>query len=91
MGKEAVRPIGLEESRIGVFSKLLENPIGYNVKIKVGQTSNIKEFRAHSIILSTRLNDFCEVFSKHSAKYEDGIMTFTKPNISPSVFEVLLK
>jgi len=73
------------------FSNLLENPIDYNVKIRVGKTPNIKEFRAHSIILCTRLNDFYKVFSKHSAKYEDGIMTFTKPNISPSVFEVLLK
>ena len=71
------------------FSNLFEKPIDYNVIIKVG-TLNTKEFKAHSIILRSRLTDhFYKEISK--AKYENGIMIFTKPDISAPVFEILLK
>ncbi len=73
------------------FSKLLENPYGYNIKIKVGEEPNVKEFRAHSIILCARSTNFYKAFSKHSVRYEDGIIIFTNPNVSPLVFEVLIK
>lgn len=73
------------------FSNLLKNPIGYNVKIKIGQKSHKKEFRAHSIILCSRSKDFYGAFCENSAEYEDGVITFKKDNVSPLVFEVLLK
>ncbi|EXX74975.1 hypothetical protein RirG_046100 [Rhizophagus irregularis DAOM 197198w] len=71
------------------FSNLLKNPVGYNVKIKISQNSQKKEFRAHSIILCSRTKIFYGAFRE--TEYEDGIITFKKDNVSPLIFEVLLK
>ncbi|RHZ85903.1 hypothetical protein Glove_58g108 [Diversispora epigaea] len=73
------------------FSNLLENPEGYNVKIIVGEEPNVKEFKAHSLILTNRSAYFKSALSSRWAWIENGITLFNKPNISPSVFEVLLK
>jgi hypothetical protein len=73
------------------FSNLLESGEDYNVKIIVGKEQNVKEFRAHSVILSSRSIYFKNALSSRWAKKEDGIIIFNKPNISPLVFEVLLK
>ncbi|RIB12952.1 hypothetical protein C2G38_1773348 [Gigaspora rosea] len=73
------------------FLNLLENPEGYNVKIIVGKEPNIKEFKAHSSILTSRSDYFENAFSSRWARVENGIIIFNKPNFSPPVFEVLLK
>ena len=73
------------------FSNLLENPEGYNVKIIVGEEPNVKEFKAHSFILTNKSVYFKNVLSSRRAKVKGGITIFKKPNISPLVFEVLLK
>lgn len=73
------------------FSNLLENNEDYNVKIIVGEEPNIKEFKVHSIILSSRSIYFKNALSSRWAKKEDGIIVFNKPNIAPLVFEVLIK
>ncbi|KAF0414546.1 serine-enriched protein [Gigaspora margarita] len=72
------------------FSNLLENPKDFDVKIKVGETPNIKEFKAHSIVLSARSDYFKTALSSQWARIEDGIIIFDKPNISPKVFEILI-
>ncbi|GES99067.1 BTB/POZ domain-containing protein [Rhizophagus clarus] len=74
------------------FSNLLENPGDYDVKIIVGEGENIKEFRAHSLILSSRSTYFKKGLSAQWArKNDDGIIIFNKPNISPLVFEIIMK
>ena len=73
------------------FSKLLKNNNDYDVKINVGKEPNIKEFRAHSVILSSRSIYFEKALSSQWARREDGFIVFNKPNISPLVFEVLVK
>ena len=73
------------------LSNLLKNNNDYNVKIKVGQEPKIKEFKLHSVILSSRSKYFEKALSSQWAKKEDGIIIFEKPNISPLVFEVLIK
>jgi len=50
----------------------------------------LKEFTAHSIILCARSNNFYKEFTTRSARH-NGIITFTKPNISPLVFGILLE
>ncbi|KAF0495064.1 BTB-domain-containing protein [Gigaspora margarita] len=72
------------------FSNLLENPKGFDVKIEVGEKPNIKEFKAHSIILSARSDYFKVALSSRWAKRKNGIIIFNKPNISPPVFEILM-
>ncbi len=73
------------------FSNLLENNDDYNIKIIVGKEPNVREFKAHSVILSSRSTYFKTALSSRWAKKEDGIIIFNKPNISPLVFEVLMK
>jgi hypothetical protein len=71
---------------------LLENSTDYNVKIKVGDEQNqIKEFKAHSLILSARSKFFRTVLSKEHANEKDGFILICKPNISPPVFDIILK
>ena len=73
------------------FSHLLENPEDYNVKIRVGEEPDTKEFKAHSLILSSRSTYFKNALSPRWAKKEGGIIIFNKPNISPLVFEVVMR
>ncbi|CAB4387709.1 unnamed protein product [Rhizophagus irregularis] len=73
------------------FLNLLKNTNDYNVKIIVGKEPSIKEFKAHSVVLSSRSLYFQKALSTQWARRENGIIIFQKPNISPFVFEVLLK
>ncbi|CAG8555898.1 11217_t:CDS:2, partial [Dentiscutata heterogama] len=72
------------------ISSLLESSENFDVKIKIGEEPNIKEFKAHSVILSARSAYFKTALSSQWARKENGIIIFDKPNISPSVFEILL-
>jgi hypothetical protein len=73
------------------FSNLLKNTNDYNVKVIAGKEPNTKEFKVHSVILSSRSIYFQKALSAQWARRENGIIIFHKPNISPLVFEVLLK
>ncbi|CAG8446935.1 14355_t:CDS:2, partial [Dentiscutata heterogama] len=61
-----------------------------NVIIEVGQSPNFQIFHAHSIILRARSPYFRSALSKNWAKKDGDLMTFSKPNISPKVFEIIL-
>ena len=63
----------------------------YDIKIIVGKDPNIEEFNAHSTILSSKSIYFKNALSSRWVKKEDGIIIFYKSNISPLVFEVLIK
>ncbi|CAG8587586.1 13318_t:CDS:2 [Dentiscutata heterogama] len=73
------------------FSDLLEGSEDFDMKIIVGEEPNIKEFRTHSSILSEKSEYFKAALSSRWAKRENGIIIFNKPNISPSVFEILIE
>ena len=80
------------------LSKDLENLFesGYNhdVIIQVGEestTNEIKEFKVHSLLLGTRSIYFRSALSDNWAVKKDGMTTFKKPNISPKIFEIILK
>ncbi|CAI2161655.1 14024_t:CDS:2 [Funneliformis geosporum] len=73
------------------FAKLLVNGDGHDVIIEAGEGQKIKEFRAHSLILSARSTYFRAALSKDWARKKDGVIIFRKPNISSNIFEVLLK
>ncbi|RIB20093.1 hypothetical protein C2G38_2180179 [Gigaspora rosea] len=72
------------------FSNLLKSSEDFDIKIKVGEEPNIKEFKAHSNILSARSTYFKAALSPQWVRRENGIIIFNKPNISPSVFEVII-
>ena len=73
------------------IGKLLSTGDNYDLIIQAGESQNMKEFFAHSLILSARSSYFKVALSKEWAKKENGIITFKKPNISPEIFEIILK
>ncbi|RIB01359.1 hypothetical protein C2G38_2256230 [Gigaspora rosea] len=62
----------------------------YNVKIIVGTEPNVKEFKAHSIILQERSEYFQAALSIRWAREQDGFFIVKKPNILPKIFEIIL-
>ncbi|GBC08557.1 hypothetical protein RclHR1_08210002 [Rhizophagus clarus] len=73
------------------FEKLFMTEKGYDVIIYAGDNENIKEFHAHSVILCTRSQYFCTALSNEWAKKQDGKFIFKKPNISPKLFNIVLR
>ncbi|GBB95119.1 hypothetical protein RclHR1_02480018 [Rhizophagus clarus] len=73
------------------FSILLDHSDDYNVIIRVGDEKNEKTFQAHSVILRARSPYFKRALSNDWARKEGGSTVFTKPNVSPAVFEIILK
>jgi hypothetical protein len=74
------------------LSQLLNDADDYNVVIKVGESSNTKEFRAHSSILRARSPYFKKAFSQNrGVTKKNDIFNLTKPNISPIVFDMIIR
>ncbi|CAG8715160.1 4081_t:CDS:2, partial [Ambispora leptoticha] len=69
---------------------LLEEADDFNVLIKVGQDPNVREFKAHSVLLRARSAYFRRALSRDWAKMEGNCIVFNKSNISSDVFEVIL-
>ncbi|CAB4483353.1 unnamed protein product [Rhizophagus irregularis] len=72
------------------ISNLRKDTSNCDVKIKVGEGPNSKEFMAHSLILSSRSVYFKKAFSEQWARKEDEFFISNQPNISPTVFEILI-
>ena len=73
------------------YEKLFETEIGYDVIIYAGEEPNVKEIHAHSNILCIRSKYFRTAFSNEWAEKVDGKFILKKPNISPHVFDVILR
>ncbi|PKK76711.1 hypothetical protein RhiirC2_772192 [Rhizophagus irregularis] len=73
------------------YEKLFETQIGYDVIIYAGEGQNMKEIHAHSNILCIRSQYFRSAFSNEWAEKRDGKFIFKKPNISPQLFNIILR
>ena len=73
------------------LSLILDDADDYNVIIQVGENQNTKEFRAHSVILRARCPYFKSALSASWVTKKDNMMMFNKPNITPSVFDMIIK
>ncbi|RGB29617.1 hypothetical protein C1646_745261 [Rhizophagus diaphanus] len=73
------------------YEKLFETEIGYDVVIYAGEEPNVKEIHAHSNILCIRSKYFRTAFSNEWAEKIDGKFIFRKPNISPHLFNIILR
>ena len=73
------------------YEKLFETEIGYDVVILAGEEQNVKEIHAHSNILCIRSQYFNTAFSNEVAEKKDGKFIFRKPNISPNLFNIILR
>src|SRR5579862_7055614 len=73
------------------IGQLLITGDNYDTIIQAGEGQNMKEFFAHSLILSARSTYFKTALSKEWVKKENGIIIFKKPNISSEIIELILK
>ena len=73
------------------FEKLLVTEIGYDVVIYAGENENMKELHAHSLILCTRSQYFRSALSNKWTEKKEGKFIFKKTNISPQLFEIILR
>ena len=74
------------------YEKLLANPKFHDVVIKVGEEPNTRAFHVHSPILATQSPYFATALSNDWVRRdENNIINFNKPNISPRVFEFVIK
>jgi hypothetical protein len=73
------------------FSLILNDTDDYNVIIKVGENENTKEFRAHSVILHACSPYFKGALSSSWIKKENDMIIFNKPNITPDIFDMILR
>ncbi|GBC06876.1 hypothetical protein RclHR1_07110001 [Rhizophagus clarus] len=71
------------------LSYLLHEKTNFDVKIKVGKENDIEEIQAHSTVLSSRSSHFQIALSNQIN--ESGLFILEKPNISPSIFRIILK
>jgi hypothetical protein len=73
------------------YEKLFETEIGYDVIIYVGEEPNVKEIHSHSNILCIRSQYFRDTFSNERAEKKEGKFILRKPNISPHLFNIILR
>ncbi|GBB88921.1 hypothetical protein RclHR1_15530008 [Rhizophagus clarus] len=73
------------------LSSILNDADDYDIIIKVGENKNTREFRAHSVILRARSPYFKGALSSSWITKEDNMIIFNKPNVTPTVFEMILK
>ncbi|GBB98685.1 hypothetical protein RclHR1_00330012 [Rhizophagus clarus] len=73
------------------FSSILNDADDFNVIIQVGENNDVKEFRAHSVVLRARSAYFKGALSNEWVTKKDGIILYNKPNITPTIFDLVLK
>src|SRR5438094_10487168 len=73
------------------LSLILNDADDYNVIIQVGENENKKEFHAHSVILRARSPYFKGALSSCWVTKRNDMIIFNKPNITPNVFEMILR
>ena len=73
------------------LSLILNDADDYNVIIQVGENEDTKEFRAHSVILRARSLYFKGALSSHWIAKKNDMIMFNKPNITPNIFNMILR
>jgi hypothetical protein len=73
------------------YIEILDDVEYYDVIIEVGEDPNVKIFHAHLNILCYRSPFLRQIFSSFK-KNNDGALAHIKfPNISPEIFQIILK
>lgn len=66
------------------------NAEDYNIIIQVGEANDTKKFYAHSNILRASSQYFKDIIPAGIIK-KDSMFTIIRPQITPSIFEIILK
>ena len=62
-----------------------------DLQLVVGSDANTQTFLVHSVILQARSPYFNTALSSTWARMEGDKLKFSKPNITPEVFQIILK
>ncbi|PKC02285.1 hypothetical protein RhiirA5_364266 [Rhizophagus irregularis] len=73
------------------YNKLLDSSAYSDVIIQVGQEPDYQEFKVHSLVLRARSPYFNAALSSEWIRKQENMIIFNKPNMSPEVFEIILK
>jgi len=73
------------------YLKLLETGEYADVIIYTGQEPDNKEFRAHSLVLRSRSTYFRDALSSDWARTQGNLIIFKQLDMSPEVFDIILK
>ncbi|EXX75451.1 hypothetical protein GLOIN_2v1766005 [Rhizophagus irregularis DAOM 181602=DAOM 197198] len=76
---------------INSLENLFKSKKDYDVIIQAGEDNDQKEIFAHSNILRYQSDYFDTAFSDNRVKRKDGKYFFEKPNISPYIFEIIIR
>ncbi|KAG9289094.1 hypothetical protein G9A89_022403 [Geosiphon pyriformis] len=73
------------------IGNLLNNHNFSDVRIVVGKVPDIRTFHVHSQILAARSSYFAIALFSNCVKRENNTIVLSKPNISPHIFEMILR
>ncbi|RIA79382.1 hypothetical protein C1645_794445 [Glomus cerebriforme] len=73
------------------YIEILEDDEYYDITIEVGKDPNVKIFRAHMIILCYRSPFLRRTLASNKKKNDDVLTHIKFPNISPEIFQIILK
>ncbi|CAB4416969.1 unnamed protein product [Rhizophagus irregularis] len=73
------------------FIEILDDDKYYDVIIEVGQDPEVKVFRSHMVILNYRSVHFRRNLSTNKKNNDDKLTNIKLPNISPNIFQIILK
>jgi hypothetical protein len=72
------------------YIEILEDEEYYDITIEVGKDPNVKIFRAHMIILCYRSPFLRRTISSRNNN-NDIVAHIKLPNVSPKIFQIILK
>ena len=73
------------------FLDILKDEEYYDVTIEVGNDPYIKIFRAHMVILYYRSPYLQRIISTNKKKNDGTLVHVKLPNISPEIFQIILR
>ncbi|RIA82957.1 BTB/POZ protein [Glomus cerebriforme] len=71
--------------------EILDDEEYYDITIEVGNDPYVKIFRAHMVILSYRSPYLRRILSANKKKNDDTLTHIKLPNISPEIFQIILR
>ena len=71
--------------------EILDDDEYYDINIEVGNDPYVKIFHAHTVILNYRSPYLRRILSTNKKKYDETLVHIKLPNISPEIFEIILR
>lgn len=71
--------------------EILDDEVYYDIVIEVGNEPHVKSFHAHMVILYYRSPYLKRILSINKKKVYDNLVHIRLPNISPEIFQIILR